>query len=515
MKTNGGALLSSIHIDRSSNRKISVQLYMGLKDLLLNEGLKPGERLPASRTLAAEIGVSRTTVVDAIDRLISEGLLEARVGSGTYVSSALSRRRPSGPADRVADKAVAEPRLSHAAHHAERFFAPRSWLPHQARPFITALPALDLFPMAHWSRICSRHWRGGREEVMGYGHPFGHQGLREAIATHLNAVRGIRSDPDQILIVSGAQQAFFLIASLLLNPGEDVWFENPGAIGARNAFVATGADLVPVKVDGEGLNVEDGMRKAPHFRLAFVTPSHQQPLGHVMSLSRRLALLQAAEEADALIVEDDYDGEFYYGDKPLPPLKSIDTQERVIYVGTFSKSLFPSLRLGFILVPRGLVDVFAQISANWLSGVPTDNQAIVADFMNEGLFATHIRLMRQAYRSRHAALVDAFASLSGRIDISPTSSGFHAIGLLGSGLDETETADQAAQRGVILAPLSRYCLEPIDQKGVVLGFGAVGEEKIRAGVEALADMPIFGRGKLDCGRVENGYTAQSNSNVAS
>lgn len=486
MKTNGGALLSSVYIDRTSSRKISVQLYMGLKDLLLTQGIKPGERLPASRTLASEIGVSRTTVVDAVDRLISEGLLEARVGSGTYVSHALSGRRPARPTRRPADTPVAEPRLSHAARQAERFFTPRSWLPHQAQPFITALPALDLFPMAHWSRICSRHWRGGREEVMGYGHPFGHQGLREAIATHLNAVRGIRSDPEQILIVSGAQQAFFLIGSLLLNPGEHVWFENPGAVGARNALVAAGADLVPVSVDEEGLSVEDGMRRAPHFRLAFVTPSHQQPLGHVMSLSRRLALLQAAEEADALIVEDDYDGEFYYGDKPLPPLKSIDTQERVIYVGTFSKSLFPSLRLGFVLVPRGLVDVVARVSANWLSGVPTANQAIVADFMNEGLFATHIRLMRQAYRDRHDALIEASAALAGRIDIAPTSSGFHSVGFLGDGLDEHEVADQAALHDVILAPLSRYCLEPLKRKGVVLGFGAVGEDKIKAGVETLA-----------------------------
>ncbi len=491
MKTNGGALLSSIHIDRNSNRKIGVQLYMGLKDLLLTQGIKPGERLPASRTLASEVGVSRTTVVDAVDRLISEGLLEARVGSGTYVSDTLSKSRPAGTAEPKAKGPAAEPRLSRAARDAQHQFMPRSWLPHQAQPFITALPALDLFPMAHWSRISSRHWRGGREAVMGYGHPFGHKGLREAIATHLNAVRGIRSDPEQILIVGGAQQAFFLIGLLLLNPGERVWFENPGAIGARNAFVATGADLVPVDVDEEGLDVEDGMRRAPRFRLAFVTPSHQQPLGRVMSLSRRFALLEAAEEADALIVEDDYDGEFYYGDKPLPPLKSIDTRERVIYVGTFSKSLFPSLRLGFVLVPRGLVDVFASVSANWLSGVPTANQAIVADFMNEGLFATHLRLMRQAYRARHDALTEASAALAGRIDIRPTSSGFHTIGIVRDGLDKQAIVEQARVRGVVLAPLSRYCLDPVDEKGIVFGFGAVGEEKIRTGIEELTRIPAL------------------------
>lgn len=281
MKTNGGALLSSIHIDRDSKRNISVQLYMGLKDLLLTQGMKPGERLPASRTLAAEIGVSRTTVVDAIDRLISEGLLEARVGSGTYVSDTLSRARPPQPSARLAKTRIATPRLSHAASNAERFVTQRARLPHHAQPFITALPALDLFPMAHWSRISSRHWRGAREDVMGYGHPFGHEGLREAIATHLNAVRGIRSEPDQIMIVGGAQQAFFLIGSLLLNPGEHIWFENPGAIGARNAFVATGADLVPVTVDDQGLRVTEGMRR-PRI---FVWPSSRHPISSRWAMS--------------------------------------------------------------------------------------------------------------------------------------------------------------------------------------------------------------------------------------
>jgi Transcriptional regulators containing a DNA-binding HTH domain and an aminotransferase domain (MocR family) and their eukaryotic orthologs len=488
MKTNGGALLSSIRIDRNSDRKISVQLYMGLKDLLLTEGVKPGERLPATRTLASEIGVSRTTVVDAIDRLIAEGLLEARVGAGTYVSQTLSGRRPQRATARTVETAAPPPRLSHAARHAERFFTQRSWLPHRSQAFISALPALDLFPMAHWARICARHWRADREEVMGYGHPFGHQALRQAIATHLNAARGIRSDPEQIFIVSGAQQAFFLISSLLLNPGEHVWFENPGAIGARNAFVASGADVVPVAVDEEGLSVEDGMRRAPHFRLAFVTPSHQQPLGHVMSLSRRLELLQAAEDADALIVEDDYDGEFYYGNQPLPPLKGIDTQERVIYVGTFSKTLFPSLRLGFILAPRGLVDTFARVSANWLNGVPTANQAVVADFMNEGLFATHIRLMRQAYKARHDALIAASEVLGGRIDIRPTSSGFHTVGFLPDKANEAAIAAEAQKKNVIVAPLARYCAEPIGRKGLVLGFGGVYPEKIRAGLSTLAGL---------------------------
>ena len=492
MKTEAGALLSSIRIDRAARRKISVQLYMALKDILLSGGVTPGERLPASRTLAQEIGVSRTTVIDALDRLIAEGLLESRVGAGTYVSRALAGQQPVYPVWARTPRPVTPPRLSAAATQAASRFAPRSWLPHTSQAFVTALPALDAFPMAHWARLSARHWRGDREAVMGYGHPLGHHGLRKAIATHLNASRGIKCDPEQIFIVAGAQQAFSLISSLLLDPGDPVWFENPGASGARNAFIANGADLIAVPVDQEGLCVAEGLSKAPHFHLAFVTPSHQQPLGPAMSLPRRLELLKAADEANAFIVEDDYDGDFYYGDQPLPPLKSIDTQERVIYVGTFSKSLFPSLRLGFILSPPGLVDGFAQISTHWVSGVPTATQATVADFMNEGLFATHIRMMRRTYQARHDALLDAAKALTGVLDLEAAASGFHTVGYLPDHFDENLIVRRAGEKGILLAPLNRYCLSPISKKGLVLGFGGVNPEQIQGGIEVLKSLPEIG-----------------------
>jgi GntR family transcriptional regulator / MocR family aminotransferase len=493
VKTQAGALLSSIRIDRNRQRKISIQLYMGLRDIILSGGVLPGERLPASRTLAREMEVSRTTVIEALDRLIAEGLLESRVGAGTFVSEALiGQCRPHSTREQSPSR-IAKPRLSHAATHETRFSAPRRWLPHKAQAFITALPALDAFPMTHWARLSARHWRENRETVMGYGHPFGLFSLRKAIATHLNASRGIKCDPEQIFIVAGAQQAFSLISALLLNAGDRVWFENPGAIGARNAFVASGADLVPVDIDAHGLCVADGLEKAPHFRLAFVTPSHQQPLGHVMSLPRRLELLRVAEDADALIVEDDYDGEFYYGNQPQPPLKSFDTQERVIYVGTFSKSLFPSLRLGFILSPRGLVDGFAQICSSWLSGVATVPQAVTADFLDEGLFATHVRLMRRTYKARHDALLDAASALAGHIDVQPTSSGFHTVGYLRDGLDENRLVTSAAERDIVVAPLSRYCLAPLHRKGLVLGFGSVTPAEIQRGIEILKTLPELDR----------------------
>lgn len=485
MKRKAGAVLSSIQIDKSAGKKISIQLYMGLRDLLLTGALTPGDRIPASRTLAREIGVSRTTVIDAVDRLISEGLLEAHVGSGTFVSQALNARlEPVAPPVSPEDhKAV--PRLSHAAKHAIPDFAPRARLPHRSQAFITALPALDAFPMAQWAKLSARHWRKQRDDITGYGEPFGYTPLRRAIARQLNASRGIKCAPEQIFITNGAQRAFSLIGGMMVNPGEPVWFENPGAIGARNAFVAIGARPVPVDVDGEGLCVADGLAKAPHFRLAFVTPSHQQPLGHVMSLTRRLALLKAASDADAMIVEDDYDGEFYYGDQPPPTLKSIDTHDRVIYVGTFSKSLFPALRLGFLLAPEGLVESFEQIFLTWLSGVPTVTQAIVAEFMDEGMFATHIRAMRQLYRDRHDRLMSEAASLADDISVMPTDSGFHAVALTSSRVDEHEIARLSARHGITTSPISRYALAPVVDRGLVLGFGSAGEDDIRKGVQVL------------------------------
>ncbi len=485
MKRHAGAVLSSITIDKTAERKISIQLYMALRDLLLAGALAPGARLPATRTLAREIGVSRTTVIDAVDRLISEGLLEARVGAGTFVSEALTARPSTRPLSIENNAVKMVPRLSHASRHAIPDFAPRSRLPHKSQAFTTALPALDAFPMAQWAKLSARHWRKDRDAVTGYGEPFGYTPLRRAIARQLNASRGIQCAPEQIFITNGAQRAFSLVGGLLVNPGEPIWFENPGAIGARNAFIAIGANPVPVRVDEEGLDVEDGLEKAPHFRLAFVTPSHQQPLGHVMSLSRRLALLKAANDADAIIVEDDYDGEFHFGDRPLPTLKSIDTHGRVIYVGTFSKSLFPALRLGFVLVPEGLVESFERVCQTWLSGVPTVTQAIVAEFMDEGMFATHIRTMRHLYKERHDALMNEARSLAGQIDLKPTTSGFHTTGLLAPSLDEDLVVRKAAQKGIAIVPLSRYTLAPVPQRGIVLGFGCTAPEEIRKGVQIL------------------------------
>ncbi|KJS09181.1 MAG: GntR family transcriptional regulator [Hoeflea sp. BRH_c9] len=488
MKTRAGAILSSIRIDRGQDRKISVQLYMGLRDIILSGGLKGGERLPATRTLAGELGVSRTTALDAVSRLISEGLLESHIGAGTFVSHTMTGRvrvKPETATSREAPK----PRLSSSTLLACQMFAERRRLPHKSQAFVTALPALGLFPMAQWARLSARHLRSDRDAVMGYGNPFGLSRLRAAIAAHLNASRGIQCEPEQIFIVGGAQQAFSLIGGMLLDQGEKVWFENPGAIGARNAFISQGAELVPVAVDDEGIVVEDGLAKAPDFRLAFVTPSHQQPLSKVLSLSRRLALLDAADQADAFVVEDDYDGDFYFGDQPLPTLKSIDTHDRVIYVGTFSKTLFPSLRLGFLVAPVSMVDAMSSIFSSALSGVPTWPQAVVADFIDEGHFSTHIRTMRQHYKKRHEILHKYATQLAGHMHLQKASAGFHTVGyFLDQARDEDQFIKAAHAAGLTLSGIGRYCLTPIDRKGVVIGYGAASESEIRHGMDVMAQL---------------------------
>lgn len=492
MKKQDGALLSSIEIDRSGKRAIGVQLYMALREIILSGGLRAGDRLPASRTLAQEVGVSRTTAIDAVEKLVAEGMLVSRIGAGTFVSDILEQQQPAFVERLNRNAHLSIPRLSHTIDHAFADYAPRAWLPHRSRAFVTALPALDAFPIAQWSRISARHLRGNREQIMGYGQPQGHQGLRNAIASHLNAARGIKCNPEQIFITCGAQHAFSLIGRVLLNPGDKVWYENPGATGARNALTAAGAELIPVSIDKSGIKIAEAKNVAPHFRLAFVTPSHQQPLGHVMSLARRLELLEAANDAQALIIEDDYDGEFHHGVRHRPPLKSIDTQGRVIYVGTFSKTLFPSLRLGFMLVPEQLTDALDTLFASWISTPPTSVQATVADFMDEGQFAAHIRLMRRLYKTRYDALMKAGElHLPASIKLQETTSGFHTTALLDPHIDETALIAQAHAVNLTIAPISRYSLTQSAPKGLVLGFGSTSPLEIETAIQTLSNLPAL------------------------
>lgn len=476
----GGALIPSLHVDRSRQASLSMQLATTLRDMILSGQLKPGTRLPATRILAREHGVSRTTAVTVYEQLASEGMIVSRVGAGTFVSDEV--RPPSRP-DPAPPHAAAP--MAGLGRDADLYF-PRLQHPRTPRPFVTGMPAFDAFPMALWAQMSARYWRGSRPEIMSYPDAAGLPALREAIARHLGANRGLLCRPEEVFIFAGAQDAFLQIAQLMLEPGDAVWIEDPGAIGARNAFLSRGVRLVPVPVDGQGIDVAGGTRTAPDFRAAFVTPAHQHPLGVPMSRDRRFELLAAADRAGAWIIEDDYVGEFHYGRAALPPLKTLDTAGRVIYVGTFSKALFPAIRLGYAVVPEALVDTFERTLGAAAHGVSHSVQSIVASFIDEGRFSAHIRRMRNLYRDRRDALMTAATQLEGLLEVRHTDTGFHTVGFLPAGCDDRAVSLAAKERDLATTALSRFALTPGGRPGLTLGFSATPPAEIARGVERLA-----------------------------
>lgn len=474
----GGALIPGLGVDRTAGATLSLQLATQLREMILSGELPPGTRLPATRILARDHRVSRTTAVTVYEQLASEGMVEARVGDGTYVSEEVRPHAAATP------RPQSLPRI--AGGSPERFF-PRLEHPRSPRPFVTGMPAFDAFPMAQWARMQARYWRSPRAEIMRYPEAAGLPELRQAICRHLRANRGLNCAPEEVFVFAGAQDAFLQIAQIVLAPGDAVWIENPGAIGARNAFLARGVRLVPVPVDAEGIDVAAGCRAEPNFRAAFTTPAHQHPLGVPMSRDRRFELLDAAERAGAWVIEDDFVGEFHYRRAPLPPLKALDAGGRVIYVGTFSKALFPAIRLGYAVLPPGLTGVFSRTLEAAAHGVSHSVQAIVADFIDEGRFAAHLRQMRDLYRARRDALMEAAAlHLDGLLTLRPTETGFHTVGLLAQGCAEAAAAEAAAAEGLAATPLARFALAPIAQRGLTLGFSAVPPIELQRGVERLA-----------------------------
>jgi len=491
-KSAAGTLFGAIHLNRNIPSFLHTQLYNALREMILDGILRSEQRLPSSRVLAEELAISRTTVVAVFDRLNSEGLIYSKTGAGSFVSSILKQRQS------TLDGVVADsnlqtfdlPSLSKAFTETYQRLPSRVEMSNP-QAFSTAIPAIDVFPMELWSRLVSRYSR--RRDLVRYISSKGHPPLLNAIAAHLHTERGLQCQPDQIFITSGAQQAFNFLSEILLDPGDRVWFENPGSRVARHSFSVRGANLVPIPIDQEGLDVAQAVAKAPQFKLVSVTPSHQQPRGSIMSLSRRLELLNAADKANAWIIEDDFDGEFFYAKRPLPTLFSIARNKRVIYVGTFSKSMFPALRLGYFVVPDSLTEKLNRCVGSYLPAVPLLIQAAVAEFIENGHFATHIRKAKKVYLERYKALSKAVQEhLPEYLDLLPTETGFHALALFKKDFNEREIAAMAMQEDLLLRPLSNYCVEPLDTaKGIALGYGCVTPEQIETAIIKLKQ--IFSR----------------------
>jgi GntR family transcriptional regulator/MocR family aminotransferase len=458
--------------------------------MILNGDLVSGQRLPSSRTLAKEINVSRTTILGAYDQLIAEGMIVSAVGAGSYVSHELAITQQSQKTpDQLSERISSEPILGKSSISAAHQYLPRLEHPNPDNPFITGLPALDAFPMSLWARLSAKCWREPRQGTLNYPEVSGLRELREAISVHLRANRGITCSADEVIVLNGAQQAFNRIGSTLLDPGDEVWFENPGTIGARNALISCGAKIIPVPVDAEGLDVKAATRKSANPRLIFTTPAQQHPLGIIMSLRRRLELLKAAETANAWIIEDDYVGEFHYNGCPPQTLKSVDRDGRVIYVGTFSKSLFPALRLGYMVAPPKLADTFSTIAEATLQGAPTHIQSVTARFIMEGHFTTHLRKMRKIYHERQQALIQSCQQhLKDKLTVLPTDAGLHTIATLAKGYNEQAISERSAEIGLPLTPISRFCLEPAQQSGLVIGFSTVPPRAIDLAVQRLVEI---------------------------
>ena len=471
-----------IPVNRDLDTPLHRQVYAGFRDAILSGVLAPGQQVPSSRALALELGVSRFPVLDAYSQLSAEGYFESRVGAGTFVAASLwSRRRQTARTFEISRGARA------VSKRVELF--PRvddgAWR-HGWGAFAVHQPAIDQFPFEAWSKLVARHSRAPRFHAFHQIDPLGLRSFREAICAYLSTARAVRCNADQIMVVSGSQQALDITARVLLNSGDRVWIEEPCYTLVRSILRGSGCHIIPVRVDEEGMRVSQGMKNASKARAAFVTPSHHYPLGVTMSLSRRLQLLEWAERSCAWVVEDDYDSEFRFESQPVASLQGLDTAGRVIYIGTFSKVLFPSIRLGYIVIPPDLVEHFVAIRFAMDIFPPYLFQEVLTDFMSAGHFARHIRRMRSLYKARRTALFEALRAQFGDfLEIHGSEAGMHLSVTLPEGYVDRKIAMMAAEEKLWLWPLSHCWSGKSARHGFILGFGNTPEEKMQSEVARL------------------------------
>ena len=473
--------MTTLHLPvaRSSGIPLHRQIYEGLRRAILDGRLRPGQRVPSTRALAVDLGVSRLPVLTAYDQLLHERYLEGRVGSGTFVSGAIPDdllRPPESPAAAPGPCSTRRP-------------PPLAREEGGLGPFRMSVPALDRFPHAEWARLVARHAHALTHAQMAYGDPAGLAPLRVAIAEHLRAARAVRCEAEQVLIVSGSQAALRLATAVLLARGDRVAVEDPGYPGARAALGAGGAELVPVPVDEEGMSLASLRRRGARVRAAYVTPSHQYPLGTSMTAARRLALLDWAARAGAWVLEDDYDSEYRYVSRPLGSLQGTDAHDRVIYIGTFSKVLFPAVRVGYLVVPPSLRQRFVDAREALDLFSPTLYQLALAEFLREGHFARHLRRMRGVYLGRRDALLTGLARHCGdRLVLHNADAGLHVPVLLPAGLDDRDVVRRMAERGLTATALSTCYAGSARRSGLLLGFGGSTERRLLEATRVLGEV---------------------------
>jgi GntR family transcriptional regulator / MocR family aminotransferase len=488
MKQVSTGFFPSIRFENDESSPMYRQLYAWFRSAILTGELRPGHKLPSTRYLASELGISRITVLCAFQQLAAEGYIVSSSGSGTYVAKSIP--------DQVTRLGFGnQPRLMNHSQCAgsrkisqlSAKISPFPTVPFGLEAFRVGLPALDRFPVTVWSRLVARRWRQPKKELLMYGDRMGFGPCREAIAEYVTTVRGVRCDASQVMIVNGSQQGLEITARALLDPGDHVWLEEPGYPGAVQACAAVTANLIPVPVDHEGLDVKEGIKRCPKARAAFITPSHQFPMGMTMSAGRRMMLLDWAFRNNSWIVEDDYDSEYDFRKRPIAAVQGLDTNARVIYVGTFSKVLFPSLRIGYLIVPSDLVSAFSRIRQASDLSHSTLEQAVLANFIDEGHLARHIRRMRMLYMERNDLLAAQIQKqLGSMVELVSAQAGMHLVCLLPSGVEDTIIWRRAAEGGVASWPLSVCCQRNPERGGLILGYGGAGQKQIEDGVKKLA-----------------------------
>ena len=477
-----------IAIDRRSRKPLYRQLYDGFRNAILERRLRAGERIPSTRSLAAELRISRFPLLNAFDQLAAEGYLETGVGAGTFVARSLPVRLES--ADRTKLRNFAPQGRKRPVSRDNDFLVrtqPLPWLRGWGA-FRVHQPATDQFPHDVWSRVVGRNVRRAKVTAgsMDYGDPLGYRPFREAVATYLRSARAVRCEADQVMVTSGSQQALNLAARVLLDPSSPVWIEEPGYVGARDVLQLREARIIPVPVDEEGLNVTAGIKRFPKARAVYITPSHQYPLGATMSAPRRLQLLDWAERSSAWIIEDDYDSEYRYESLPIASLQGLDRNSRVLYIGTFSKVLFPSLRVGYMVIPADLVERFAAVRDATDIFPQTFVQMALAEFIREGHFARHLRRMRALYAARRAALVNAIdEELGDTLTVHGSEAGMHLVATLIHARKDVTVSTRAGQQGLWVMPLSRCYWGTPSRQGFVIGFGGTDLPEILDGVRRL------------------------------
>jgi GntR family transcriptional regulator/MocR family aminotransferase len=492
MRRVSASFLPPIALDSTKKRPLYRQLYEWFRSAIVAGQFRPGQRLPSTRRLAAELEISRIPVSSAYEQLHAEGYLETFVGAGTCVATSIPDHALQPATGKRSHLSTPASRSSTARRISRRVASIRT--KPQVRSnnlvaFRVSLPALEQFPMPVWSKVVNRHVRDQSRQLMAYGDARGHWPFRQQIAEYLGAARAVRCEPSQILVTTGSQQALQLAAQVLLDANAQVWFEDPGYPGARHALRMAGARIIPVPVDHDGLNVREGVRRARNAHAVYITPSHQYPLGMTMSAPRRMALLNWAARSGAWIIEDDYDSEFRFGARPFPSLQGLDTSARVIYAGTFSKVMFPALRLGYVVVPSDLIEAFAAVRDASDQFSSTLYQAAMATFIAEGHFARHIRRMRMLYRERRTELVEAIHDhMNDKLEVIGSEAGMHLVALLPPGVSDVALSRKAAVAGISAMPLSSCYLNKPVRPGLILGYGGTDIRQIREGVRKLSTL---------------------------